>query len=95
MVHGERVLGIVQLNSKTYKYNIYGKKFVGGQNLQYIDNHLGNMITSSGKKIKFDNKKFHLITNTKFFDIDGVKFYDYNGAIETKLEGDYILFADI
>ena len=95
LFYGERVLGIVQLNNKTYKYNIYGKKFVGGPNLQYIDNHLGNMKTSVGEKIKFDNKKFHLITNTKIFDIDGVKFYDYNGAIETKLEGNYILFANV
>ena len=93
--NGARVLGIVQLHGDTFRYNIKGKTILGGPNLQYIDDNLGNMISSSIEKIDYTMKKYHLITDTKFLTINSINFYDYNGAIETKLEGEYILFANI
>ena len=34
----------------------------------------------------FDNKLYHLLTNTKTFFINGIKFYDYNSCIDLFLE---------
>ena len=95
---GEAVLGIVEIDVDEQvpirKYNIGNISIIGGPNIQFIDDDLGNMSTLKmrGKKVASVGKLYHLITDTKFITIDGQKFYDYNGVVETLLEGSYLLF---
>ena len=95
---GEAVLGIVEIDvgerTVIKKYNIGGISIIGGPNIQFVDDDLGNMTTlkMKGKRVGYVEKIYHLITDTKFITINGIKFYDYNGMVETLLEGSYLLF---
>ena len=98
---GEAVLGIVEIDvggeTIIKKYNIAGTSIIGGPNIQFVDEDLGNMTTlkMKGKMVGSVEKIYHLITDTKFLTINGIKFYDYNGMIETLLEGPYLLFPHL
>ena len=95
---GEAVLGIVEIDvcerTVIRKYNIGSTSIIGGPNIQFVDDDLGNMTTlkMKGKRVASVEKIYHLITDTKFLTINGIKFYDYNGMVETLLEGSYLLF---
>ena len=69
-----------------------------GPNVRFVDHNLGN-ITSLNARESYRHasadKLYHLVTDTKFFTIQNIKFYDYNAAIESLLEGSYLLFAHV
>lgn len=98
---GEKVLGIVEIDTADIvnikEYIINEKKIIGGPNIQFIDNNLGNTTTlkMKGKKIYDINKLYHLITDTKYITINEIKFYDYNGVVESMLEGPYFFIPQI
>jgi hypothetical protein len=95
--NGEKVYGCVQIDgSNIYEqalYNLAKNKFIqGGGNLHICDKKINYTSTSDlDKKFKrpipsFDNKLYHLLTNTQTFYINGIKFYDYNSCIDLFLE---------
>jgi len=99
--NGERVLGIVKIDGR----NLRGLKELGkrdkcikcGPNVRFVDHNLGNITSLNAGKLSHASadKLYHLVTDTKFFTIQNIKFYDYNAAIESLLEGSYLLFAHV
>ena len=99
--NGERVLGIVKIDGR----NLRGLKELGksdncikcGPNVRFVDHNLGNITSLKAGKLSHASadKLYHLVTDTKFFTIQNIKFYDYNAAIESLLEGSYLLFAHV
>lgn len=97
--NGERVYGYVEIDGSNLieqcSYNLAKNKFInGGSNLNICDKSIG--ITSTlelDKKYKqikitsdYDDKLYHLLTDSKTFYINGIKFYDYNSCIDLFLE---------
>ena len=88
---GERVAGIVKINSSdmdTKIYHLENNQFIkGGPNLQICDSDLGmiNTLDIHGETIKED-QVYHLITDTKTFFVNGIKFCDYNSCIDKFLD---------
>ena len=86
--NGVKVIGIVRVNGNNIdniqKYEINKTEFIGGSNLQIIDEHLGNFSTLNvtGEKVKTPEILYHLITDTKSFQVGNIKFRDYNAAME-------------
>lgn len=100
LIGGERVTGVVEIDgkkvSKQYKYsfkddsnndvNIYG-----GPNLIIFDDESLGVVQSIdiiGKKIKKNDKLYHIITDKRTLQIKGIKFLDYNSLVEVYLEND-------
>ena len=89
--NGERVLGIVRIDSKNIdkiqKYNIGNAQIICTPNNKINIRDLGNIPLSNiyGEEIKDDIKLYQLVTDTKTYTINGVKFLDYNGGLEPTL----------
>jgi hypothetical protein len=97
--NGERVYGYVEIDGSNLIeqsiYNLAKNTFInGGSNLNLCDKTIGVTSTleldKKYKQIKltrnYDNKLYHLLTNSKTFYINGIKFYDYNSCIDLFLE---------
>jgi hypothetical protein len=95
--NGEKIYGYVEIDSTNLNehaiYNLAKNKFIqGGGNINVCDKTINFTSTldldKRNKKINndFDNKLYHLLTNTKTFHINGIKFYDYNSCIDLFLE---------
>lgn len=98
--NGEKVYGCVEIESdnlieKTTYYLAKNTFIKGGSNLNICDKSMGFTSTLElDKKYKnqkiidydYDNKLYHLLTNTKTFYVNGIKFYDYNSCIDLFLE---------
>ena len=69
----------------------------GGPNICFIDHNLGNMTSLDTRRTTpfSANELYHLITDSKYFMIHDTKFYDYNAAVESLLEGPYLLFPHV
>jgi hypothetical protein len=97
--NGERVYGYVEIDGSNLNeqgsYNLAKNKFInGGPNLNICDKTMGFTSTLElDKKYKqfkitsdYDDKLYHLLTDSKTFCINGIKFYDYNSCIDLFLE---------
>jgi hypothetical protein len=97
--NGERVYGYVEIDGSNLNeqgiYNLAKNRFInGGSNLNICDKSLGFTSTleldKKCKQIKitndYDDKLYHLLTDSKTFYINGIKFYDYNSCIDLFLE---------
>jgi hypothetical protein len=95
--NGEKVYGYTEIYGTNindqYLYNLAKNKFVqGGGNINICDKTINYTSTldldeKNKKNINdYDNKLYHLLTNTKTFCINGIKFYDYNSCIDLFLE---------
>jgi hypothetical protein len=97
--NGEKVYGYVEIDGNNLieqaVYNLGKNKFIeGGVNLNLCDKNKGFTSTleleDTSKKIKcaqeFEDKLYHLLTDTKTFYINGINFYDYNSSIDLFLE---------
>jgi hypothetical protein len=97
--NGERVYGYVEIESSNLSekamYNLAKNTIiVGGCNLNICDKTLGFTSTLElDKKYKnlkinddYNEKLYHLLTDTKTFNVCGIKFYDYNSCIDFFLE---------
>jgi hypothetical protein len=95
--NGEKVYGCVEIYGTNLIeqaiYNLGKNKFIqGGGNINICDKTINFTSTldldERNKKLMtvFDNKLYHLLTNTKTFFINGIKFYDYNSCIDLFLE---------
>ena len=99
--NGERVLGIVKIDGR----DVYGLKELvfdgvrirGGPNICFVDHNLGNMTSLDTRRTTpfSADELYHLITDSKYFMIHDIKFYDYNAAVESLLEGPYLLFPHV
>lgn len=92
--NGERVLGIVQIDSKNVdeikKYNIGNVPIISTPNNKINIKDLGNisLFKINGEKINNSIELYQLITDTKTYTINGIKFLDYNGGLEPTLWAD-------
>ena len=95
--NGEKVYGYTEIDGTNLNeqslYNLAKNKFIqGGGNINICDKTINYTSTldldeKNKKNINdFDNKLYHLLTNTKTFNINGIKFYDYNSCIDLFLE---------
>ena len=95
--NGEKVYGYTEIDGTNLNeqslYNLVKNKFIqGGGNINICDKTINYTSTldldeKNKKNINdFDNKLYHLLTNTKTFNINGIKFYDYNSCIDLFLE---------
>jgi hypothetical protein len=97
--NGEKVYGCVEVESNNLiektVYNLAKNRFIkGGSNLNICDKTMGFTSTLElDKKYKnnkltddYDDKLYHLLTDTKTFYVNGIKFYDYNSCIDLFLE---------
>ena len=97
---GEDVLGVVKINAndlihvKKYEYN--DSEFIGGANLQVVDN-LGvkSTLKMFGTNVSKPKFLYHLITNKGTFYVNGLKFLDYDGCIEHLLDFPKIISATV
>ena len=89
--NGERVLGVVQIDSKNVyeikKYNIGNVPIICTPNNKINIKDLGNisLFNINGEKINNSIELYQLITDTKTYTINGIKFLDYNGGLESTL----------
>ena len=96
---GERVLGLVKINTKNIcavkRYKFKNLNIIGGPNLHFNDTDLGNFNTLNidGEIVSKPKNLYHLLTDTGYFTIDGYKIRDYNSAIENILDIRNKLFA--
>ena len=89
---GERVLGIIKIDSKDIvsinEYKIEDTIIRCSTNIQMQHNVLGIINTSNlqGKSISVDNYLYQLVTDKGFFYIGNIKIYDYNIGLEKYLD---------
>ncbi len=95
--NGEKIYGCVIIDGTNLNeqaiYNLAKNKFIqGGGNINICDKKINICSTSdldikNKKTIKvYQDKLYHLLTNTKTFYMNGIKFYDYNSCIDLFLE---------